>query len=348
MATYLCTHKDFGEFLKNLAESTKLIAPVAKGEQFVFEEISDGSMIRLDYDVTPYPPKKFFFPTRQKLIEYDADGFRSCIAPEAFVLFGVHFYDLKAIDQTDLVFRERYADWNYLANRQACTLVGTSVQQVSPAAFWGSVGKEVKPEGQDAFFTLLSEGWHLETFSEKGEALLEFGAFSQASETQDAQAAAENARMLDQCAQKLDHSSAEIAAALQGAFEKTRIWGTLAERCYSCGSCNLVCPTCYCFDVHDERNADGQSGARVRSWDGCMITGFAEISIGEGQRENFRPNRGSRFRHRIMRKFAYLNEKLGSPACIGCGRCTQACTAQIANPVEAIAAVMAQHKKQEA
>ena len=30
------------------------------------------------------------------------------------------------------------------------------------------------------------------------------------------------------------------------------IWEEKAERCYSCASCNLVCPTCYCFDVYDD------------------------------------------------------------------------------------------------
>jgi ferredoxin len=41
-----------------------------------------------------------------------------------------------------------------------------------------------------------------------------------------------------------------------------------------------------------------------------------------------------------MRKGAYLNEKLGSPACTGCGRCSNACTADIADPVRVINAIM--------
>ena len=30
------------------------------------------------------------------------------------------------------------------------------------------------------------------------------------------------------------------------------LWDVLGERCLACGTCNLVCPTCYCFDVRDE------------------------------------------------------------------------------------------------
>jgi ferredoxin len=41
-----------------------------------------------------------------------------------------------------------------------------------------------------------------------------------------------------------------------------------------------------------------------------------------------------------MRKAAYLNDKLGGPACTGCGRCSAACTADIADPVRVINAIM--------
>ena len=41
-----------------------------------------------------------------------------------------------------------------------------------------------------------------------------------------------------------------------------------------------------------------------------------------------------------MRKTTYLNEKLGGPACVGCGRCSQACTADIADPVRVITTIM--------
>ena len=34
------------------------------------------------------------------------------------------------------------------------------------------------------------------------------------------------------------------------------VWEEKAELCHSCGSCNLVCPTCYCFDVSDTISLD--------------------------------------------------------------------------------------------
>jgi heterodisulfide reductase subunit C len=109
------------------------------------------------------------------------------------------------------------------------------------------------------------------------------------------------------------------------------IWEEKAELCYSCGSCNQVCPTCYCFDVQDEVNWDLKTGCRYRAWDGCLLQNFATVA-GD---HNFRKKRADRFRHRLYRKGKYVPSKIGGQiACVGCGRCVSACTSHIANPVD--------------
>jgi formate hydrogenlyase subunit 6/NADH:ubiquinone oxidoreductase subunit I len=51
-----------------------------------------------------------------------------------------------------------------------------------------------------------------------------------------------------------------------------------------------------------------------------------------------KPNPRSRFRsrfaNRFLHKFVWSLEQWGRIGCVGCGRCTHACTAKIANPVE--------------
>ena len=109
------------------------------------------------------------------------------------------------------------------------------------------------------------------------------------------------------------------------------LWEEMAKLCFSCGSCNLVCPTCYCFDVREEVNWDLSSGQRFRLWDGCMLADFATIA----GNLNFRKDRADRYRHRYYRKGKYVPAKIGGKiACVGCGRCITACVAKIANPVE--------------
>jgi heterodisulfide reductase subunit C len=138
---------------------------------------------------------------------------------------------------------------------------------------------------------------------------------------------ADNTELLQK--HKLDVRS-DILPDLLGRSYEHPIWEEKSERCYSCGSCNLVCPTCYCFDVQDVVDWTLQKGKRRRIWDGCILSEFAAVAGGH----NFRRHRADRYRHRYYRKGKYIPEKIGQIACVGCGRCITACTAKIANPVE--------------
>jgi len=86
----------------------------------------------------------------------------------------------------------------------------------------------------------------------------------------------------------------------------------LARRCFSCGTCTNVCPTCYCFDVFDNLNVDTVSGKRERVWDSCQLKVFSEVAGGE----NFREHRSNRLRHRMFRKGKYIFERTGRLGCV--------------------------------
>jgi sulfhydrogenase subunit beta (sulfur reductase) len=340
MANYFISDSEFMPFVQRMMEGNEVVAPTAKKSKFVFAKLESAEQLRLDYDVTILPPKKEFFPPCQKLVEFDCGKFTGCIDPKEKILFGVHFYDIKGIDMTDFLFEERNADMNYLANRRKATIIGSSIQTISERAFWGTVGTEVKAKGHDGFLTKISAGYTYETLTEKGEALVTYGKFEKASESQASEADRVNNDVMDKCQEKLNFSSKEIADKVRASFGNIELWEELAKDCFSCGSCNTTCPTCYCFDVQDDWNVDQKTGERKRYWDSCLTTDFAKISLGAGNTENFRTERGDRFRHRFMRKGTYLNEKLGGPACTGCGRCSLACTADIADPVHVYNRIM--------
>jgi sulfhydrogenase subunit beta (sulfur reductase) len=332
---------DFTAFVAAMIESAPVYGPVAKRSRFAFERLETPAELRLDYDVTILPPKKLFFPPAQDLLRFDGAAFGAAIEPQEKILFGVHFYDVKAIDQTDLLYSERNFDSNYMAHRQTTTIVASNIQNVSERAFFASVGADVAPKGHDAFLTLIDGGYVFEPLTERGQALVTLGRFEPASDAQRQAAAKVNADVLAKCPEKLEHGTEAIAAKVRAAFPNEELWSSLATDCFSCGSCNTVCPTCYCFDVQDTWNVDQTSGQRTRYWDACLTEDFAKVSLGEGATENFRDGRGERFRHRIMRKSVYLNPKLGGPACVGCGRCSAACTADIADPTRVINQIMA-------
>ncbi len=340
MSFFYLEERDFGTFVDTLVSATRVVGPIAKRQKFVFGEVLSAEDLRLDYDVTILPPKKVFFPPKQEIARFDADSVQGTIAPVDTVLLGVHHYDVRGIDMTDFLFRERNEDWNYLAQREATTIVASNVRKVAPRAFWASMIDTNEPKGHDAYLTKIDGGYVYESRTPKGDALLVHGAFRDATATEIAAAEKVNADVLGQCQEQLPYSSAEIAKTIRESFSNEALWDELAKDCFSCGSCNTVCPTCYCFDMRDVWNLDQNSGTRTRYWDACLTREFAAISMPGGGHENFREHHQTRFRHRFMRKGAYLNEKLGSPACTGCGRCSMACTVDIADPVRVITTIM--------
>lgn len=341
MSVWFIADGEFAGFVAALIAAGPVYGPVAKRSKFVFGRLERPDQLRLDYDVTILPPKKLFFPPAQDLIRFDGDRFKACLEPEEKVVVGVHPYDVKALDMTDLLFRERHADVNYLAHREATTLIASNVQAVAPRAFWASIGRDVAPKGHDGFLTRIAGGYLYEALTPRGEALVAHGTFVRARDEQAAEAEAVKALPAARCPETMTHEAVAVARKVRATFRNERLWDDLAAECFSCGTCNTVCPTCYCFDVQDTWNVDQKSGTRTRYWDACMTDEFARISLGGGRTENFRETAGDRFRHRFMRKAVYLNEKLGGPACVGCGRCSAACTADIADPVQVIDRIMA-------
>ncbi len=87
----------------------------------------------------------------------------------------------------------------------------------------------------------------------------------------------------------------------------------------------MVCPTCYCFDINDEVEFATRRGARIRSWDSCLFKTYAMVAGGE----NFRAKRASRIKFRYYHKQRGFVAEYGRPSCIGCGRCAEACPAEI-------------------
>jgi formate hydrogenlyase subunit 6/NADH:ubiquinone oxidoreductase subunit I len=340
MSAHFIADQKFEEFLRKLISGRKVVGPTAKRSQFVFAPLGSPADLRLDYDVTILPPKKLFFPPAQDLLHFDGDKVTGCIAPEATVLFGVHPYDVKGLDMTDVLFKEKHEDRNYLARREACTIVALTPQKASPRAFWGSIRSDSPAKGHDALLARVKGGYVFEDRTAKGKALLGLGDFKAVSPEQAAEARKAGEEAGKACPETLKHKAEAVAKKVRASFKDEKLWEGFAQDCFSCGSCNTVCPTCYCFDVQDTWNLDQKSGRRTRTWDACLAEDFAKVTLGAHSSENFREARGERFRHRVMRKASYLNEKLGGPACVGCGRCSAACTADIADPVRVIDQIM--------
>ncbi|MBF0266735.1 MAG: 4Fe-4S dicluster domain-containing protein [Gammaproteobacteria bacterium] len=352
MGFYCISSKNFPAFIDELIHQQSVIAPQlvqskpynpSSSEFFSFSLLKKASNLRLDYDTTILPPKKVFFPPQQVLLSFKNGEFQAVLDLYETILFGVHPYDLLAIEQTDFLFSDKYEDIHYTAQRQLTTIIGSNIQRSAEHSFFSSMNANVKPSTHDGFITKIADTYIYEVLTGKAGNLLKYGQFTDASQQQIDLAVKENERVKSKS--HLNYSADEIKQGLEKSYADLELWEQLAKSCYACGSCNTSCPTCYCFNIEDKWHIDQISGERTRYWDSCMTEDFAKISLGPGksgeaQTENFRPTTGARMRHRLMRKMVYLNDKLGTQACVGCGRCATSCTADIADPVNIINTVM--------
>ena len=72
----IISKEDFNSFVNALIkdDSWNVIGVKSKGTKFAFGPIESASELKLDYDVTLLPPKKYFFPQRETLFTYNLAG----------------------------------------------------------------------------------------------------------------------------------------------------------------------------------------------------------------------------------------------------------------------------------
>jgi ferredoxin len=337
MLTLKISKNDFLAFIdKKIKEKdSKTIGVIRKGSKFAFDEIEEASELCLDYDVTILPPKKYFQPPKEVLLKFKpgkADSYTAVNECEPITLIGVHYYDLAGIHLMDKAFTEDEKDLNYIKKRDNSLLVGMYPTKAFKERFSASVVKEELPyKVADLMLIDMGNDYVIEVVTDKGK---EYIAGSGAVENTYSEENIKSAKTAVEDGQKFPIAVDECSAFLTK-NEEHEVWKERGSKCFSCGSCVLVCPTCYCFDVNDEVELSLEDGQRIRRWDGCLLEEFAVCADGH----NFRELKGARFRHRIFRKGKYLPEKFDNFGCIGCGRCADTCTADIANPVEIIAEI---------
>ncbi len=320
-------------FVAGLAGQYEVVGPTRtpEAEKFYFAPIEDPAELRLDYPTTLLSPKKYFQPQEETLLRFDATEEPPTVeqvidAPER-VVFGMPPCDINALWLLDAVFSDDPEDPNYLSRRQRAIVVGLNcTTPCDEYAFCADMGTHEADTGYDLMLTDIGDAYFVDIATDRGKALLEGADLPDAINAEFARLQEVKAAKVDAFPKKFGFDTKYLPDILEESWESL-IWEATARRCFSCGSCNLVCPTCYCFDVFDEVDLTLKRGERKRRLDGCMLVGFARVA-GE---ENFRPEPADRLRHRIFRKGKYLVEKYGRPGCVGCGRCDRVCLAKISS-----------------
>ncbi|MBF0142163.1 MAG: 4Fe-4S dicluster domain-containing protein [Magnetococcales bacterium] len=333
MGAFLVRKAAVTEWIRSLAREQPLFFPQPVGRSgFRFQPLREGSEVRFDhYRPSVVPPGRQLTPAGEVLFRYrtgegGVPGFESVLDASPRILAGVRPCDLRGIYLMDRVNREGRDDPHYLTRRANTAIIACDcLAPCDDFCFCETVGSLRWREGADLFLTSVDGDFLVEALTPLGESLLPGTGFARCEDVAGLRARAEEVRVRP-FGRHFALSPERIAAILPGLW-RSPVWENCGQRCLSCGSCNLVCPTCYCFDIQDDFDiSDPSSGDRRRNWDGCLLPNFAEVAGGH----NFRPQPSARQRHRVKRKFEYLVGRLAEGSfCVGCGRCGRQCTVGI-------------------
>lgn len=321
--------QDLDTFISALAQSQKVVAPVARGNaNFSFQEVSSGKEVALKYIPTILPPKKYFLPTQETITSYNRreNSLNAILEYEKMVIFGVHTCDLAGIQCLNMVFSDKPKDINYIIRKNKIAIIGLECNDYCDEyASCHVVENHLPNGGYDLFFTDLGDFFLVHINTMLGDELVSKAAVFKPADAKilkELEALREKKRSIFKDEVNVKHEQ------LKPLFDRSfnsKVWEDLQKRCVACGNCTNVCPTCYCFDIIDEPNLDLNTGARYRRWDSCQNEPFAKVA----GNENFRKERSARQRHRYMRKFKYPVDKYSRYFCTGCGRCSRSCMARI-------------------
>jgi sulfhydrogenase subunit beta (sulfur reductase) len=316
--------KNLKKVLAAAAKHATVYAPVRRADGVALAALEAADEIVLDYMNFRLPPKRFFFPPSETIGAYDGAKMSATLPSEGdFVLFGIRPCDARSLLLLDRVFLdEKCVDPYYSARRERATIVSLACLNPAQTCFCSSMeGSPSDPTGADVLVHDLDGTLFFEAVTVKGDALLKKHAGLLREPTAKEVAAKNKAAKAAAAAQTAVPVSG-VAGKLAKKFDSP-VWEELAMSCLGCGTCAYLCPTCHCFDLHDEKGRTG--GKRVRAYDTCMLCGFSKEASGH----NPRGSHGARMRQRIMHKFQFTVENFDSVFCVGCGRCVANCPSNV-------------------
>lgn len=315
------------EFIDSLKNFGELHAPVRKGDRcYAYAPISDPKEIALDAVRTILPPKKYFYKPVQPMFNFDpVKGYTPVTEDmdKKIILFGLHACEINALNILDSVFETDYRDDYYFERRRNTAIIGLSCEP-DELCFCESMDSAYVESGFDLFFTDLQEYYLVGVGTSLGDDMLagKAGLFEALTAEDVEKFKAHSREHKDKYTLKLDVR--DLPEILDMEYQ-SKVWEKYGAKCLSCGSCSMVCPTCYCYNINDEVNLDAVSGKRMRSWDSCLFKEHALVAGGH----NFRANRSDRLKRRYLHKQHGFSSEYGRTSCVGCGRCIQTCPAGI-------------------
>lgn len=333
------SENDLKELFKIIIKESKIIGPkIQKDENSIkYEEIREyeeiarevedlqepgkyrlikGSFFRHGFD----SPKKYLFPPILKILRVHRE---IKIKPYEYQKMKFTFFGIKPCDSAAIKIMDKTFLWNedvyYKTIREEVTIVVENCIKPGKTCFCATMGTGPRvKENFDIAYTKIDGKVLFETGSRKGRELLNSLRKLEIASKRDI---ANLMKVLEEAYEeaKALFSIENLPEKLEEKVTDKDLWIKISEKCIGCGNCTMVCPTCFCFDVHDEAYLD-EYVDRVRYWDSCFTYRYAEVAGG-----HFRPELWARYRQWILHKFSYWKKQFEVLGCVGCGRCITWC-----------------------
>ena len=308
----------------------KQIATNANGKPvYHYLPVESFDQLQLDYDTTEYSAKTYFLPFQENLCTHRFEGddwtqeIRYRIQPRA--LIGLHACDINALLKLDQVMaRDLFPSPYYVSRRRNTFVVGID-HDPCEQGFCRSLGTDSVTHGFDLFLTDLGDRYFVAVDSDHGFTALQRVTTREVAPKDTQQYLAVRRRIASGFKTKV---SVENLPNLLDIEFQSDVWKKWGKKCLSCGSCAMVCPTCYCYGVTERVSMDGRRAAKVKQLYSCNLLDFAEVAGGH----NFRQSAETRLKYRYYHQHRGFMEAYQAPKCVGCGRCSRTCLAGISPP----------------
>lgn len=324
------TKENFDRFLVALKKDYSVFVPVKKNDQRFYKKYDENTDEMIVGEVRPFEPLKAFFTRAKELIAEDFSAKSPHSEDKPFAIIGVKACDLKGFKVQDHVFTNHdYGDPFYIKNREENLIISSDCTCAIETCFCTAVGIGPYPEEDfDINLTEIDGGYLIEVGSKKGEEVLDKN--SSLFQEANSELTSRREKVRSKVKAEVDANLKENEVPLQEDYANivernfdSDLWEDESKTCVECGACTIICPTCHCFFLYDQK--DENKMARMRIWDSCMLKNYARVAGGENPRAKL----WMRLRNRFEKKFDFFPKIADVYACTGCGRCISACPAKI-------------------
>ncbi len=296
-----------------------------------FEELD------LDYETTEISAKTYFLPYQETLsiFQFTKGDWTQDISYEMQprAMIGLHACDISALLKLDQVMAADFFPSPYYVSRRKNTFIVGIDHEPCKAGFCRSLGTDTVESGFDLFLTDLGDRYFVAIGSEPGFNALHKVKVQDVTPDDKQDYLEVRKRIVSAFGPKLPVEHFNRLLDLEYESEVWRRWG---EKCLNCGSCAMVCPTCYCYGVHECLSMDFKAATKRKQLHSCSLVDFAMVAGGH----NFRPERKTRLKYRYYHQLHGFRQSDG-PLCVGCGRCSRVCLSKI-NPPDVIQDLLAE------